>query len=313
MLAMEDFDSGWREYEYGFQSGDRGPLTVTPAPVWNGEPLEGKKIHVYGEQGIGEQIMFGTMLADLQSAGAEIIYECEKRLVPIFKRSMPDVTAVAIRPGPDPLLMAPDVDFRIAAGSLGQWFRPATESFHPRKKILQADPELVQEYRKRYRQLGDGPVIGISWKSSSPNHVKRKDIPIDLWGPILSVENCHFVSLQYGEVDEDIAAANRSFGADIFVDPDVSAINSLEQSIAQVSSVDLVISISNATVHLSGACGIPTWVLLAKVPLWHWFLGREKSLWYDSVKLFRNPCHEDKSELIENIAANLQAFAKKQG
>ncbi len=312
-LLSEEFVSGWREYEYGFAAGERGIQTITPAPVWNGEPLEGKTIHVYAEQGIGEQIMFATMLEDLRSANASIIYECEERLVPIFKRSFPEISTVPKLPETDPLLLSSDVDFRIAAGSLGQWFRPTTDSFHPCKKMLQADPDLVRIYRDRYHQLGDGIVVGISWKSNSSNHAKKKNFPIELWGPILTTPNCHFVSLQYGDVDEDIDYAAREFGTNIFVDPEVSAINSLEQSMAQAFSVDLVISISNATVHLSGAGGIPTWLLLGENPLWHWFLEREDCLWYDSIRIFRKHFDDDQSEPIKSVALALQKHAQHQG
>ena len=312
LLLLEEFVSGWPEYEYGFGTGARGPLTVTPAPVWKGEPLEGKTIHVYAEQGIGEQIMFGTMLEDLLSAKANIILECDERLIPIFTRSFPTIQTVPILAEADPLLLSPVVDFRIAAGSLGRWLRPAIDSFHPCKKMLHADPDLVRVYRERYRQLGDGLVIGISWKSNSPHHAKNKNIPIELWGPIFSTANCHFVSLQYGDVDEDIDYAARVFETNIFVDPEISAISSLEQSMAQVSSVDLVISISNATVHLSGAGGVPTWLLLGEISLWHWFLEREESLWYDSIKIFRKQFNGDQSEPIKSVALALQKLVQRQ-
>lgn len=309
LLVLEEFDEGWVEYEYGFQTGDRGPLTITPAPVWNGEPLSGKTIHVYGEQGVGEQVMFSTMLEDVRAAGATIIYECEERLVPMFARSMPWVKVVPISDTPHPDLMQSEIDYRVSVGSLGRWFRTSTGDFTPRGRFLQPDPDLVSRYRETYRNLGDGLTVGVSWKSNSPNHAERKNIPIELWEPVLTQPNCHFVSLQYGDVDADIAKARDTLGVDVYVDDTVSALNSLEQSAAQAASVDLVISISNATVHLSGACGQTTWVLLGEKPLWHWFLEREASLWYETVSLHRQEMEGDWSPLMRDIGNRLAVRA----
>ena len=99
-----------------------------------------------------------------------------------------------------------------------------------------------------------------------------------------------------------------NFGIDIFVDPDVSVLNSLEQSAAQVSAVDLVISISNATVHMSAACGTKTWMLLSEHSLWHWFLNREDSLWYKHIKKFRPNKDQTIEATIELVSKELPKY-----
>ncbi len=314
LLALGDFQGGWKEYEYGIVFGERGPLIATPAAEWRGEPLEGRTIHVSGEQGVGEHIMFATMLPDLISRGANVIYECDERLAAMFERSNDDYEVVIQSYPPAQRLMASDIDFRVLAGSLGQWLRTSQTDFVPSEKFLTADPELTRQYRDRYRALGDQTgegksddrIIGISWKSNSPNHALDKNIPIQLWRPILQTPGCKFVSLQYGEVAEDLAWARDSLGVDVHVDHDVSALNSLEQNAAQVSAVDLVVSISNATVHIAGACGIPTWALLGHPPLWHWFLEREDTLWYESVKLYRQKIQGEWDPLLQGIAEKLR-------
>lgn len=250
------------------------------------------------------------MLSDLREAGASVIYECDARLVSIFSRSMPWLSVVPLMDHPHPDLLDGSIDFRVSAGSLGRWFRPSSSHFHPLKKMLLPDPVLTRQYRDQYRQLGDGLIIGISWRSNSPNHADRKSIPIDQWGPVLTTRDCHFISLQYGDVDTDVSRAAEIFNVDIFADKSVSALNSLEQSAAQVAAVDLVISISNATVHLSGACATPTWALLGEKPLWHWFLNRESSLWYDSVRLYRQESEGDWAPLMKDIAAWLSGFPR---
>ncbi len=308
LLAQEEFSTGWDEYEYAFLSGSRGPFIKSPTPVWEGQPLDGKLIHIYGEQGIGDQIMYGSMLQEIIDQGAQVIFECERRLIPLFQRAFPDMSVIELTQPPDPGTRNPDEDYRISIGSLGKWIRRSVNDFKPCDQYLSADPDLTATYRKTYKNLGEGPTIGISWRSKSPNFSKNKSVPIDLWRPILETEGCQFVSLQYGDVEDDIRQAKEKFGVDIFVDPDVSAIDSLEQSAAQISAVDLVISISNATIHFAGACGVKTWMLLGPIPLWHWFLEREDSLWYKSVRCIRCKSEDDWENIVGRTADDLKTF-----
>ncbi len=309
LLMLEDFSSGWHEYEYGLLTGYRGPLNASPVPMWEGQPLAGRKIHVIGEQGIGEQIMFATLLNDLLNDGATVVYECEKRLAPIFARSMENITVAALSDPPDPAVIAPDIDYRIAIGSLGRFYRHSVDDFQPTNSFLKPDPVLTARYKRTYDGLGKGLKVGISWKSASPHHAAIKNIPIELWEPILKHPNCHFISLQYGDVADDCAWVRDRLGVDIFVDPDVSALNSLEQSMAQTCAMDLVLSISNATIHLAAACGVESWMMLGKVPLWHWFSERDDTLWYDTVKVFRQKEAGQWDDVIDMITRSLAQSA----
>lgn len=313
LLMTEDFDTGWDEYEYGFEEKQRDPVADTPAPIWQGEPLDGKKIHVHGEQGVGEQIMFATMLPDLLSSGAQVIYDCDTRLVPLFNRSFPDIIVVPNTVPPDPLVLFDDIDYRISIGSLGKFYRRSIRDFVPRGKFLEPDQALSDRYRKKYRELGDGYKIGISWKSASPHHSVKKNASLELWAPVLKTPGCQFISLQYGEVDDDVKKVKRELGVDVFVDHEVSALNSLEQCAAQACAVDLVISISNATVHIAAACGVDTWMLLSEHPLWHWFLKREDSLWYSHVRKFRPHENQTIETTLDMIAKALPGYLEKSG
>jgi len=232
--------------------------------------------------------------------------------VPLMKRTYPDITVVELTRPPSPDTRAPNEDYRSAVGSLGRWLRRSADDFNPRDSFLVPDPELVKKYKETYSKLGKGPTVGISWKSKSPNFAKMKVIPIDLWRPILEIPGCNFVSLQYGDVDEDIAHIKREIGVDIFVDPDVSALDSLEQSAAQIAAVDLVISISNATIHFAGACGVETWMLLGTTSLWHWFVNREDTLWYNSVRCIRCQTAYDWEKIVAQTAEDLEAYVAEQ-
>ncbi len=310
LLINEDFRAGWGKYEYGLKTSVRGPVKPSPITLWTGQSLENRLIYVAGEQGIGEQIMFSTMLPDLVSQKASVIYECDDRLIPLFNRAMPEIMTTP-RSAPKTIseIINSDkqADFRIAVGSLGQFLRPTTADFKIQTNTLEPDPDLSRLYRQKYQNLGAGPVIGISWQSRNPGFHVEKSTDLEFWQPILSQSEFTFVSLQYGDVDADIAWAKDKIGAAIYVDPEVNALDSLEQSAAQISAVDLVISISNATVHIAGACGVKTWVILGEVSLWHWFRNHNYSLWYDSLELFRQSSEMNQQQLMNKIADKLSS------
>ncbi len=308
LLVTENFSAGWIEYDHGLRPGCRGELGLPDIPVWTGEPLHDRRIYVYGEQGIGEQIMYATMMGDLIEDGASILYGCDKRLVPIFARSMGSDTFTTFIDAPDLAFTTDDIDYRIAVGSLGRFYRRSVEDFKPGKSFLRPDPELVERYKATYDTLGEGVKIGISWKTASPHQSVARNFPFALWKPIFEIPGCTFVSLQYGDVEEDCARVKNELGVDIFVDPDVSALDSLEQGMAQTCAVDMVVSISNATVDLAASCGVNTWMMLGKAPHWHWFHNRDDSLWYETVRVFRQKQLGNWEDVIEAVAEELPVF-----
>jgi hypothetical protein len=309
LLTKEYFSTGWKEYEYGLRTKARGPIEESDIPEWQGESLNGRLIYLVGEQGVGDQILFSSMIPELISQNATVIFECDERLIPLYKNTIPELIATPLgnrQPVSELLNSDRKVDYRIPIGSLCKFLRQSVDSFTPSKRFLEPDPALTERYKKNYQKLGKGPVIGISWKSHTPGFFLNKSVEIDQWKSILTLPDVVFVSLQYGDVDEDIARVKKEFGVDIYVDPNVSALNSIEQCAAQVSAVDLVISTSNATVHVAGGCGVEAWVMLAHVPLWHWFLERDKSLWYESLQLFRQGPEGSWQDIINLVADKLK-------
>ena len=255
LLALGKFDEGWPMYEQMLRS-DRGRHTVfvqnSQYPVWHGEPLDGKSVLVSAEQGIGEQIMFATMIDRLTGAGARVGYVCDERLVPMIERSMPGVQVFAAQIGdPEP----EGFDYFLPVGSLAPRFLHSAADFPRCKGFLSPDEDFTAELRDRYRDGHDGPVIGISWRSASGLVGIQKNAPLALWTPIFNLPGCRFISVQYGDVRDDVAKARKDLGVEIDVDPDVDAMKSIDRNAAQIAACDLIISISNATLHIAGACG----------------------------------------------------------
>jgi ADP-heptose:LPS heptosyltransferase len=135
-----------------------------------------------------------------------------------------------------------------------------------------------------------------------------KSTSLGEWQPILRVPDVTFVNLQYGDCGEELAQAQSHTGFRIHHDPEVDQLREMDTFAAQVASLDLVISISNAIAHTAGALGIPTWVLLATDPLWLWFRDRDDSPWYRQARLFRQARAGDWSEPVRRAAEALEAW-----
>ncbi len=301
LLLTGQFDEGWQEYGWRWKVdvlANHGWATC-PAPEWSGEPLDGKNLLIVGEQGIGEQIMFSTLIPRILEQNARVTFACDTRLVPLYTRSLPGVQVCALTDqavaGDTPF------DFKVTAGTLPRYFWSAAQTPPVRSPLLQADPVRVRELRDRYTARGDGAVIGIAWHSDSPTYFDQKNIDLDLWAPIFEAyAGCTFVSLQYG-------SAEAPRGLDLYHDTDIDALSHLDDHAAQIAAVDHVISISNATVHLAGALGTPCTVMVGDVPLWHWFLERTDSPWYDGVEIFRRGSGEGWQPVIDAVAAHAKS------
>ena len=125
-----DFKTGWQQYQWRWQCDDfPSENRPFPQPYWKGTSLSGKTILVWAEQGIGDEIMFASMLNDLWQSNTNIMVECEHRLIPLFQRSFSNIQFFCRTNSPDPQLLVPSIDYQISMGSLGQWLRPDVESF----------------------------------------------------------------------------------------------------------------------------------------------------------------------------------------
>ena len=302
-----DFKNGFYYYEWRFQN-DPELNRSFPFPQWDGSPLGNKTIYIWGEQGVGDEIMFSTMFHDVIPLAKQCIIECDKRLIPLFSRSFSNAQFVAKQADNKPYTT--HGDFHVPAGSLGKYFRSYDQPIQFPFKPLQSNPSLKQRCVKTYNQWHHKLIVGISWQSGNPMNGSQRSIPLSQWGPILTRKNILFVNLQYGDCQSDIQVANNQFGVSIFCDSEINPLESLDNFAAQVDAIDLVISIDNSTVHMAGALNIPVWILLPFSPDWHWLIHSNRSPWYPSVRLFRQKIMDSWKETIEEVADALSYFKK---
>ena len=310
LLLKGDFEQGWREYEWrlkcsAFEIHDRN----FPQPYWRGSDINKKFMLIWGEQGVGDQIMFASLISRFQQQAQRVFVETQQRLVPLFKRSFPEVSFFSIQDPPNSRLLDKSIDYQSSIGSLAQWLLPDEESFPKSSSYLKACADKTGEVRDEYQKLAMGKLlIGISWKSVNKDIGKLKSPSLIEWKDLLSQKDCFFINLQYGDVREETDAFVDQTGISIYQDKGINSLESLDDFAAQVSALDLIISPSSTPVHMAGALGKPVWTLLHYVPDWRWQLDRSDTPWYPSMTLYRQPSLGDWYSVFQQVQPDLERF-----
>ena len=316
LLLKGDFKNGWKQYEWRRQC-DNFPFEKRDfsQPFWEGTDPKDKSILVWTEQGIGDEIMFSSILPDLLNRNANVIVESDTRMVSLFQRSFPKIRFIPRQNPPNSQLLNTTVDYQTPIGSLGKWFRTDKNSFIlNRNTYLYACPKKTSEIRKKYQELAKEKIlIGISWKSTGIDQrltysKKKKSTLLEHWQPVLAQRNYCFINLQYGNVKQELNEFQKHNNLKIHQDEEIDSLSSLDDFAAQISALDLVISTSNTTVHLAGALGKQVWTLLPHIPDWRWTLEREDTLWYPKMRLFRQHRIGDWSDVFQQVKLALEQY-----
>jgi tetratricopeptide (TPR) repeat protein len=310
-LARGEIERGWEEYAIRFHSGlGRAGVRARKfdIPEWQGECLEGKRLLVWAEQGLGDQIVFASLYPDLLARAGRCDIECNRKLVALFARSFPGATVLAAGEQDDASLAA-EADYHIAAGSLGRWLRPDLAAFPSEAVFLQADSERVAYWRGRLEALGPGRKVGICWRSSNANGLRALACTdIAQWRDVLAVPGAHFVNLQYDRCSEELARARSLFGTPIYSAPGVDLFDDLLETSALMSALDLVISAPTVVSMHAAALGVPTWQLSCGMD-WQ-RLGTPRNPWFPAMR----PIHRDHDrswdQVLGEVARELHRWAR---
>lgn len=320
-LRLGELATGWSDYESRFfAEREKVARFAPPPPYWGGEDIGDKRLLVWTEQGLGDEVLYSNMMNDAIAAAGSVIIECSPRMVPVFARSFPKAevkryVAQCARSTP-----AEAFDRQISVASLGQFFRRGFADFPRYQGYMKADAEKTARLAARYRALAPGNlVVGLSWRSKNETFGEKKSADLATWRDILLTPGVTFVNLQYGDCRADLAKVKTALGVDVFHDPEVDPMKSMDDCFAQVAGMDLVISTSNTTVHVAGSQNVPVWAMVNSggANLWYWFLDRRDSPWYPSLKLFHKGGRPEGGEwwhrITADIARDLAVFAAKRG
>ncbi len=311
-LKLGRFDDGWPDYEARKSARGNYVPRALPLPEWRGQSLRDKKLLIYAEQGLGDQIMFASCVPDVLTAVKSCMIECAPPLVPLFRRSFPSAALESQAQGDAGLArlaQAAGIDYQVAIGSLPAQFRKRNSDFPRHAGYLHADAARIDYWRNRLDALGPGLKIGISWSGGAPStRGASRSTRLAEWLPILQQAACHFVNLQYGNVGDELQAISRE--RQIVIHDWPEAIENYDETAALVTALDLVISVQTALVHLAGALGKPVWVILQAACEWRYGGQGETMPWYPGVRLLRQPRPGDWHSVVMRIAQDVAQLAR---
>ena len=294
-----NFGSAWDDYEARKKKTIPFAARSFSFPEWDGSSSKEQCLFVWSEQGIGDEIMFCSMLRGLEGGVKRLVVELDSRLIPLFSRSFPQLAFL-----PKTSAFPGECDCHVAMGSLGRFRRRSFVDFGSGQGFLSADPLLAANFKKRLSPDGK-LLVGVSWISKNEKVGLFKSISLERFLSIFVGMPVRVVSLQYSDdltSFNDLASALKLDVADgSFVDK----FNDLDALSALIEACDLVISISNVTVHLAGSLGKACWVLLPFVPDWRWGASGDSSPWYSSLTLFRQSIRNDWTFVLDNVRGRL--------
>ncbi len=298
-FLVGNLSAGFEAYEVRFDKSLEGAIQFAEfGERWTPEhDLRGRTLLIYGEQGLGDEILFANPLQDVVDAiGPEgrLIIAVEPRLVTLFRRSFPTAMVIAHTSArhmglffrsaefPEPM---PEVDLWAPMASLFRRFRTTLDSFPRHSGYLTPDPARVTHWRGVLHERAPGPWVGVLWKSMKMGGSRHRNYsPLALWGPIFETPGIQFLNLQFSDATEDLAAAEAR-GFDIWTPPGIDLKNDLDDLAALCSALDGVAGPSTATTNLAAGVGARVW-LSAAPGSWTGF-GTDQSPCYPSARVFQ--------------------------
>jgi tetratricopeptide (TPR) repeat protein len=307
-LARGKYARGWEEYEARHRASTHFVRRFDRYPEWNGAPAPDRTLLVYGEQGLGDEIMFASCLPEAIASARRCVIDCSPKLEALFRRSFP---AATVHGGPQTesdtewLARVPPIDMQIAIGGLPRHFRRSESAFPRHVGYLKADAGKTARWRERLSRLGGTLKVGISWRGgTSKTRRDTRSLTLDQLLPVLAAPGARFVSLQYTDCRDELARLQSVHG--VTVHHWQEAIDDYDETAALVAALDLVVSVQTAVVHLGGALGKPVWVLVPAVPEWRYLVHGDRLPWYPSVRLFRQNAPGTWQAVIEDVVSELQ-------
>jgi len=306
-LCQENFEAGWALYEHRWKSGScDSKHLVDDMPLWDG--TAGKKVLLWKEQGIGDEVMFLSALKSVLEIAKEVCLICDLRLQPIIKRSFAKYDNLRVDM-PSKINQYKHYDAHSPVGSLFRLFRPNRKAFlRHRQPYFKADPNRVSKYAERLD--GEKTIkIGISWNSTNKKRGFGKSCPLDLIMRPFKGKSVQFINLQYGLAQDDHNELSVKYGGQLTHFSDVDLTNDMDDVCAMIDACDVVVTISNTVAHLAGALGKTTYLMLYKTPEWRWGKNDLDCYLYPNVTKLIQHRQDDWSGPI----ADLQEAFKKDG
>ena len=290
LIKRGRFKEGWKRFDHGLRVEAGGaqrwqralfkPFSTEEVSLWKGQDLANKNILLLAEQGIGDTMMFATLIPSLVEEGANVFLHPGPRLDSIYRRSFDNVTIIDRFKLPNAKIF----DYQSPLGSVPQYRFNDIKDYAKHTPILKANQKVTKLLRKKY--FKGKPLVGISWQGGGKSsRIPLKSIELKQLLKILKRKDVTFVSLQYGNLEKEIENFQRVYNTRIINDKSIDPLRDMDKWLSQVDAMDYVISVANTTVHGAGGLGKPTFCLVSNRADWRWIDPdvHDDCYWYESV------------------------------
>jgi ADP-heptose:LPS heptosyltransferase len=298
-IKMGEFKLGWKLYEHGLQVPAEGPqkwqrslkkpFNSKQVPLWKGENISGKNLLVLGEQGIGDTMMFASLIPKFAQRGINLYFVPGPRLDKIYSRSFRCCKVINLEQAKELYNSKIEFSYQVPIGSLPQYYSDNFRDFE-NNKLLIADADQTKTLKNKYIEYEPakkGRLIGISWQGGGKEkRIPLKSISLEKISELVNIyPNDTFVSLQYGNDKPHLERLYQNTGKRIHHDDTIDPLKDMDGWLAQVAAMDLVISIANTTIHGAGGLGVKTLCLVSNKADWRWMNVDiyKGCYWYQSV------------------------------
>lgn len=304
-LQMGNFKDGWGNYDQRWGSDKfKSPRLQTKKPEFATNRVF-KSVLVWGEQGIGDQIIYGSMLPAIQARTGKVTAMVDQRLIPLFQRSMPDIEFMSSIDR----VRADDHESHLAFASVGRVFIKKLEDIpkNVARSFLKADAERISKVKAELGISDSDFVVGLSWGSQAIKIGPHKSCKLEELLPLLQVPGIKFVNLQYGDYSKELELLKLKHGITLLESKSVDRFIDLEGMAALCSICNVIVAVSSSTVHLAGALGVPV-LLMDANKLWYWGnKDGDQSLWYPSIRIFhREAMGKPWAPVIEQVTEEVK-------
>jgi len=313
LLLLGDYERGWAEFEWRWKN-PHSPLHLDlrqfSQPLWLGEyALEGKRILLRAEQGLGDTLQFCRYARMVAERGAHVVLEVQPPLVAVMASLGAGVEVIARGDPPG------DFDYQCPLMSLPLAFGTTLETLPAAVPYLHADPLEAQRWRERLGRK-TAPRVGLVWSGGFRHNLPefwalhgRRNIALSRLAPLRDAP-VQFYSLQKGEPAESELT---ELLAQCWEGPrirDLTAdLHDFSDTAALLEQLDLVISVDTSTAHLAAAMGKQVWLLNRFDTCWRWLLEREDSPWYPTLRVYRQPQLGDWNTVVQRVREHLVRWA----
>ena len=303
LLKKYDFKNAWLSFDGRLGLSEFNEKNPTLKLVQNKIPRKNilnknSKILVVREQGIGDEILYGTMYFDLLNDFSDLIIECDERLIPLFKNSFQSHKDKFVKLGTHSsnINKINNFDHIIYAGSLGKYFRNDINSFsqNPYLKSIENYKDLELENILNKAQEFK---IGISWKSFKNRYASEKSLSLKDFENIFEIKNSIIFNLQYGDIKEELNHFTKKRNYKIVTLENLDLFNNFSGLANLLKNLDLFVTVSNSTAHLASALGVRTILIKPEnhASFHYWNYEDGKTPWYKSVNIISRENLKDKS------------------